>query len=273
MRRTPGARGPDRGPDGAYVSVDPPDLEPMGHQILQDAAQQARLLLPDERVTTSLVRGPCAQVLGEVAEDAQLLVLGCESRSTLGRLVTGSIVASLASRVSCPVVAVPVGWVPRESQPGVVVGIKSTEDSADLLLRAFRMAADRQARMVVLHAWKLSYGYDDVISSRADEQEWAGRAHRLIGRVVAGLSYAYADVSVEVRVVHGPAATVLQSASREADLLLLARRGHAFPLGHLGGVGRALLRESLCPVEIVPAAGERSDATGMVIERAGAMQR
>jgi nucleotide-binding universal stress UspA family protein len=155
----------------------------------------------------------------------------------------------------------------------VVVGIKSTEGSADLLRTAFRIAADRHARLVVLHAWKLPYGYDEVINTRSDQQEWADRAQRLIERGVASLSHAHADVSVEVRVVHGQAAVVLQSASRDADLLLVARRGHAFPLGHLGGVGRALLRESLCPVEIVPAADEPSAATDIVIERDGAMQR
>jgi nucleotide-binding universal stress UspA family protein len=56
--------------------------------------------------------------------------------------------------------------------------------------------------------------------------------------------------------VHGQPAQVLRDASASADLVLIARRRHAFPVGHLGGTARALLRESLAPVMVLPPAEE-----------------
>jgi nucleotide-binding universal stress UspA family protein len=47
---------------------------------------------------------------------------------------------------------------------------------------------------------------------------------------------------------------VLRDASVGAELMVIARRRHAFPVGHLGGTARALLRESLAPVMVLPPA-------------------
>jgi nucleotide-binding universal stress UspA family protein len=48
--------------------------------------------------------------------------------------------------------------------------------------------------------------------------------------------------------------------SKDAALLIIGRRGYAFPLRRLGGTGHALLRESGCPVEVVPPAQEADEA-------------
>ena len=64
---------------------------------------------------------------------------------------------------------------------------------------------------------------------------------------------------------------VQESALRAAgcDLILLARRAHAFPSGHLGATGRALLRSAQCPVEVLPPATEPLDVEPLAAERPG----
>jgi nucleotide-binding universal stress UspA family protein len=64
-------------------------------------------------------------------------------------------------------------------------------------------------------------------------------------------------VETEVRLVHGQPARVVVEASSEADLLVITRRPHLLPYGHLGGTGRAILRETRCPTVVLPPAAER----------------
>lgn len=68
---------------------------------------------------------------------------------------------------------------------------------------------------------------------------------------------------------HAHPARAIVEASAHADLVLLARRPHAFPGGHLGGTARAVLRESSCPVEILPPAAEPPGLDGLVLEAEG----
>jgi nucleotide-binding universal stress UspA family protein len=262
---------PNYVPMAPMLPLAPADLEDTGRQILQVAAQEACMLLAPERVTTSLLAGPRVSALAQAGQHARLVVLGSEHQSTVERVLTGSTLLGVASRASCPVVAVPEGWTPSEEHHTVTAGIKSTERSAELVRRTFEIAAERSARVVLVHAWELPNEYDDLISSRVDEDEWAERARRSIERSLDGLREAYPNVPLEIRVVHGQAARELQRASNDADLMLLARRPHAFPVGHIGGTGRALLRESHCPVEVVPPADEPSDTTDLVLEAAGAL--
>lgn len=252
----------------------PSDLEDTGRQILKVAAQEACRLLPPERVTTSLLAGPRVSALAQAGEQACLLVVGSERQSRVERVLTGSTVLGVASRASCPVIAVPQDWTPSEEHHNVTAGIKSTERSPELVRRAFEIAAERNAGVVLVHAWELPNEYDDLISSRVDEDEWAARARRSIERSLAGMREAYPNVPLEIRVVHGQAARELQRASNDADLMLLARRHpHAFHTGRVGGTGRALLRGSHCPVEVVPPADEPSDTTDLVLEAAGALRK
>jgi nucleotide-binding universal stress UspA family protein len=64
----------------------------------------------------------------------------------------------------------------------------------------------------------------------------------------------HGDVEVGFRLVHGQGAHAIVDASSGADLLVITRRRHGFPGGHLGAAGRAVLRESRCPVEVLPPA-------------------
>lgn len=262
---------PNYVPITPMVPLAPSDLEDTGKQILSAAAEEAHTLLEPQHVTSSLLDGPRVPALLHAAEHARLVVLGSERRPVLERLLTGSTLVGVAARATCPVVAVPGDWSPHGEHGTVVAGVKSTQHSPELVRRALEAAAERNAGVVLVHAWELPNQYDDLITSRVDRDEWADLARRAIERSLLGLGLAFAGVPVEIRVVHGQPARVLQRASSDADLLLVARRHNAFPFGHLGGTGRALLREGHCPVEVVPPADEPTDTSDLMLEQTGSL--
>jgi len=264
---------PDYVPMTPMLPLATSDLEASGRRILREATAQAHRLMDHERVTVSLQYGPRVLTLLEMAEHARLLVLGSKQRAGIERLLTGSVLLGIASRATSPVVAVPPGWTPKVEHRRIVVGVKSTEHSPELVRRALEIAEERKAEVVLVHAWELPGQYDDLVTARVDEDEWSDRVVRVIEDGLTDLRSAYPRVPVEIRVVHGQPARVLQTASGEADLLLVARRHRGFPFGHLGGTGRALLRVGHCPVEVVPPADEPTDTSGLVLEDAGRIRK
>ncbi|MFT4289156.1 universal stress protein [Nocardioides sp.] len=238
------------------MPVEPAALRSAGHAVLHDAAALARTVLDARQVTVQLLDGPRAGGLVKAARSARLLVVGHERRSTLERIVVGATTQAVAARATCPVVAVPGDWAPGSGRGQIVVGVKNTERAELLVRRACELAAERGARLVLLHAWELPGGYDDLMLAQIDELAWSDRARHELDDVVAQVGRDHPGVQVEIKVVHGQPARILTSASAEADLLLLARRPHAFPLGHFGSTGRTLLRESRCPVEVLPPTSE-----------------
>lgn len=245
----------------------PEDMDPVGRRLLADAAAIAAEIVPADRVTSSLHHGQRTRSLVEASGRARLLVLGRATRSTAERLLTGSVATGVCARSDGCVAVVPAGWQAPDEQFHVVVGVKDTEHCADLALRAVRLAADRGGRVTVVHAWDLPWQYDDQSSSL--DREWTERARAAVDAGLREVLALYRDVPVQVRVLRGQAARVLQDQAADADLLLLARRGHVLPRGHLGGTARALLREGSCPVEVVPPADASPDGTDVVVVEAG----
>ena len=247
----------------------PLDLEETGRTIISAAKVEAHRILPLDRVRTSLLRGSRVLTLLDASEHARFVVLGAEQHAVIERVLTGSTVFGVAAGATCPVVGVPSDWSSHDVRGCVAAGVKSTQSSHELLRRALEVAAVREAKVVLVHAWELPGEYDDLVTARVDEDEWSDRAVRVIEGCLTDLRATYPSVPVEIRVVHGQPARVLQATSEEADLLLVARRHRGFPFGHLGGTGRALLRVGHCPVEVVPPAGEPSDTSDLVLEEAG----
>ena len=264
---------PDYMPMSPMLPLPPSELHDKGRQILHGATLQAHELLASEDVSASLLSGARITSLVHAARDARLLVLGAQRHAVMERVLTGSVLAGVASLATCPVVAVPADWTPTQQHRTVVAGVKDTQHSSELVRRALEIAAQRNARLILLHAWELQGGYDDIITSRVESDTWADEQRLVIEKTISGIREAYADVPLEIRVVHGQPARQLQRASDEADLLLVARRHHAIPFGHLGGTGRALIRESHCPVEVVPPADEPGTTPDLDLEEAGSLHK
>jgi nucleotide-binding universal stress UspA family protein len=231
----------------------PDDLERTGRTILDRAVARAVDDLGPERVATTLTTGRRVGCLVEAAEQATTVVLGRETPSRRERLASGATTIGVAARSSCPVVAVPPGWEPGADRRRVAVGLKSTAHPRPLLQRAFREAARRDAELVVLHAWRLAGGYDDLIARRTGEQEWSDVVRTQVQPHLEEGRAAFPGVRVALQVVHSEASRALVEVSRSADLLLIERPRHRIPGAYLGGTGRVIVTASACPVEVVPA--------------------
>lgn len=227
-------------------------LRSYGLKLLQEAGTAAHALVPGLEVETRLLAGSTVPSLAETSAHASLLVLGAERRSFAGRIWTGDIVAGVTAQASCPTVVVPPEWEPTDDHGRIVIGWRSPERPTDLLAAGFELAQSRGAELVVLHAWKLQSGYDDIVANRVAAEEWGRRETGIIEPLVGELRSRYPDVPVRIEVLHAQPAYALVNASVRADRLLIMRPEHGGVFHHLGAVGRAVLREALCPVEVLP---------------------
>ena len=239
-------------PISTTLPLRPAELREIGAGVLDDSAAAARDLAPDVEIETSLRQGSRTLELTRAAADAALLVVGRTDRPLLDRLVTGATAVSVASRSAVPTVSVPGTWQEHEVRT-VLVGIRSHHHAETLLGEAFDLALAHGAQVRVLHAWRLSSEYDDVIASRTRAEEWSARSREEMERLLRPWREVYPQVAVDVSVVHGHAVHALAAASRDADLLVIVRRPRDIPaLRHLGGTGRAILQAAECPVHVVP---------------------
>jgi nucleotide-binding universal stress UspA family protein len=241
---------PDFVPVSPMLPNVPIDLVPLGSSVLEKASGRVTRWFPGIEVETRLLRGDAAGRLAANAADAAAVVVGRDERPLLERLLRGDTATALAARSTAPVVVVPARW---DGDTGrIVVGVKSSRHAPELLAEAFRVARQRHASLLVVHAWKLPGAYDDIIEARVDLDTLRAEAVREMKGLLQELRGAFPDVPVEVEVVHDHAAHALVEASRVADLVVVGRRGHGVPAAvHLGSTTRAVLRAAPCPVRVV----------------------
>lgn len=231
-----------------------PRLRHRRDHVLGEAATLARDVLPPDRVSTRMVAGERVPELLSAAVGARMVVLGSPWHPRVDRLIIGSVVAGVAAKAPCPVVGVPEGWSSADEHGRVVVGVKNPEDAAAVSLvgRAIEVAGERKARLTILHAWEFPVVYDNMIATTPEEQAWNRIKGGSLDELVRQARGPHDEVAVDFRTVHGQGAHALVEASGSADLIVISRRRHAFPSGHLGAAGRAVLRHSRCPVEVTP---------------------
>lgn len=248
-------------------------LEKAGREALNAALELARKQAPDVSLSAELVNGPVVPTLIEDAGSARMIVLQHRHLSTVRRVVTRSIASGVAAHARMPVVCVPSRWTAADregKQPVVAVGVDVAERARYVLQAAAGEARARGAELRVLHAWRATGAYEDIIfrrrTVRDDEDETYegiifGRTEdaemnvREAARVQAALDDRQEDlagVPVALEVGHAFPADALIEASRGADLLVMGRHDPVLPIGsHLGPIARAVLRESEAPVLLV----------------------
>jgi nucleotide-binding universal stress UspA family protein len=211
-----------------------------GWQLLGTAKEQALSVAPDLRVTMSLLTGSRADCLVHRTREADLLVLGAPPYDLADRIWLGSTITGTASRAACPVVVVPRGGSVHPRSGVVLVGLKHASGDEQLIAAAFAVARQSQASLRIVHA-------EPVPGSDVGAHQALAIQDRLID-----FRMAYPEVQVDVEVVREHPVTALRERARTADLLLISRPRHGGSLHHLGATARALLRETACPVEVVP---------------------
>lgn len=258
-------------------------LRSYGASVLEKASSEAQEACPDLQIEVDLLTGGRVSGLVHAAEGAALLVLATEGKNLAERVWTGPTVTGVTSRATCPVVVVPSGPEDRKSAPSthgrVLVGYKSSHHAPEMFTAAFALARSLSAEVVVLHAWQMASGYDDVVANRVAREEFGQEQTKLIESLLHDLRELNPEVPVRIDVVHGQPAHALVAASSEADRLVIQRPAHGGMFHHLGAVARAVLREAHCPVEVLAPVGSSRDDHERVLAaesepvRDGASQR
>jgi len=213
------------------------------------SVQQVQRAGPEVEVRSALLVGPRREEFVHAARSAQMVVLG--SSGHLGTLPTGSVAGALVEHTDCPVRIVPVGWDADARRTGVVVGIEDVATAHDLIRRGFEIAAETGQPLVLLHAWGVPSGYEDVLSATESEDWIATLADRLTVEARA-TGVEFPSVEVQVRFEHQRPAVALEEASRRAAFVLLGRSTHHHPVGRRTGPTHILMNVSSCPVEVGP---------------------
>lgn len=259
------------GPD--QMLLDYQQVDRLGSATLHGALERAEDLIQGRvPLTSELIHGSAVPAIVDCSADARLVVLQRRDLSRMLRIVTTSVSSGVAARAHGPVVSVPSGWKPSETQaPLVTVGIDVPERGHAVLRAALEAAQARGATLRIVHRWWFPNAYDDLIMSRVEDETWSSRARAEIEAVLAPLREEFADVSVEIDVRHGRPADALIEASRHSLLVVVGRHDPIVPLGsHLGPVARAVLRESASPVLLAQPAGHAHRRTRTHHEAAAA---
>ena len=229
----------------------PPTREHDHERILVDAAATVRRALgdvPRDRVLTEVALGGRVSRLLAATADAAVVVLGQRRHRLLDRLASPTVLTKVAARAPVPVVAVPA----EDGGPEigrVVLGVRDLAGAGDLVDRAMAVAAERGARLVLLHAWQVPVLSDDLEATRALHAD--AKSRHGLQQLRAGGRERRAGVPVGINVVHGRADEALVAVSAKADLVLLGRDPLAQARGHLGATSRTVTRNSRCPVMVL----------------------
>jgi nucleotide-binding universal stress UspA family protein len=209
--------------------------------------------LQDVDVKRLLVEGEPAQVIAEhvAAERVDLIMIPTRGCSTFRRFLLGSVTAKVLHDVSCPV------WTSSHISgdhsalfvmPKVIVcAIDPTPEGNLILPWASELAADLQARLIVVHAIPSLQSNPQTYYLEGDlRRDLKAEAHARILKVLQDSR----TPDAEIRVEGGSVSSVVHSAVEDtkADLLVIGRSLDPGLLGRLRTHSYTLIRESSCPV-------------------------
>lgn len=225
-----------------------------GSRAVVDAALAAVSALDDSvPVTASRPPGRAENILGAVAREAVVLVVGAGSRTTLRERMLGSVALNVAAHAECPVLLVPATADP-DASGHVVVGVDGSNHSRAALVAALDAARVRGTRLEVVTTWQVEVIGGYVVTEPGSEgwRQVEDRIRRMQEGLLEGLDSS--GVEVVLRSVKGGVRHSLVEQSADASLVVVGGRGRGGFVGKLlGSVTRDLLAASACPVLVVHA--------------------
>ncbi|WP_395109982.1 universal stress protein [Actinomadura sp. SCN-SB] len=219
-----------------------------GGRILRAAERLARDHRPGIEVTTELVADSTAKALREQSRRAFELVVGHRGLGGFAGLLLGSTGLRVAAHAAGPVVVVRGDSDTVHGE--IVVGLGLVADPDVALGYSFEAAAAREARVRVLHAWRLGDAITDL-RQQVDVKAVEEKLHRRILGAHARRRKAYPGVEVVEDVLREHAVVALTDASREADLVVVGAHDHDwFEVPRLGTVSHGVIHHAHCPVAV-----------------------
>ncbi|NGN62478.1 universal stress protein [Streptomyces sp. A7024] len=232
-------------------------------RILRNAEQELRKRYPELAIEARMTPDPPVPGLLDIAEDAELLVLGSRGLSGFAGFLVGSVGLATVSRATCPVVLVRAEerradeHLPdAEGRPStatphskVVLGIDVTHPCEEILEFAFDAAARRSAPLQAVHVWRAPLPYAAVDAG----PETLAEAERALTVALHPWQEKFPGVQVFEDAVTGGTGSRLLEVASGASLLVVGRRLHRPAFApRLGVVTHAVLHHALCPVAVVP---------------------
>ncbi|MEV0264975.1 universal stress protein [Streptomyces sp. NPDC050617] len=244
-------------------AVVPVGVPKEGEDPVLNAARELVASLPDgpPELRLRTIGGDPGHDLPELGAEAALLVLGSRGRGGFASLLLGSNGLACAARAASPVVVVPRPGDDDARGEGpygrVTLGLAPSPEANAATGYAFEAAARSGSKLQVVSGYPepvtLASAYEFVLPYERETAEFAASLKHEVSVHLAPHRERHPEVEVEVRVEPGDAAGQLVDASRDADLVVVARRRRRLTIGHhLGSVAHAVLLHSACPVAVVP---------------------
>ncbi|GAA0528216.1 universal stress protein [Saccharopolyspora subtropica] len=230
-------------------------LQRILRQELEELVERCYEIDADLDVRGEMPFGDPAEVLGELAMDAELLVLGGPQIGAEFDLLGATAAELLAKRGGAPVVVVRGERELPDSAP-VVVGVDGSEASRLAIAFAFDFASRHGNELVAVHAWS-----DLPLDPFARVQQWElpwsevrDEAEEVLAESVAGWGERYPDVAVRRVVTPEKPAQALLREAKTAGLLVVGSRGRGrVRRALLGSVSHKVVNRAACPVAVLRA--------------------
>ncbi|WP_169744280.1 universal stress protein [Knoellia aerolata] len=235
-----------------FGTTDQSSIRSEGERLLATATARAHAVDRGITVTTSLPPGYASRSLVAASHDAALVVLGAVGHGLLSRATIGAVAQQVAAHATCPVVIVGHEGHTEALHHRVVVGVDGSKPSMAALRTAFDHAAQRDAELVVVHAWEAKGPEDPTLQTDSSWPAYEGGLEQAVSREISAMSAEHPAVKVVHHVVRSSPVAALIEAADSADLVVVGARGTGgFPGLHLGSVSNRLLGRTACPLVLV----------------------
>jgi len=202
-----------------------------GHEVLEQAVKIAEDAVPTGRkvsIASEVMFSAPVPTLVDLSEEAEMIVVGCNGRGAVGRVLLGSVSSGVMRSARCPVAVIraEASHMPRSDRAPVLVGIDCSPASELALATAFDEASRREVELTALHAWS------DVAVYQLPWLDWKSEAERSLAEYLAGWRERYPDVKVNRLIALDHPGRALIEESESAQLLVVGSHGR----GGLGGM-------------------------------------
>jgi nucleotide-binding universal stress UspA family protein len=234
------------------VGALPVSLE-KAESLAQTACERVQSYFPDWTVKAEARLGAPATVVIEKADEwrPDLIVVGSHGRSTLGRLMLGSVSQKVVTEAHCSVRVARSHESDAEAPARLLIGADGSPDAEAAItgVAARVWPANSKARVVI--------ALDDVVSEVINQIE-GGRAWIQETIEAAGARLRAAGLTVSSQIRKGDPKSILpaEAESWGADCIFVGARGlNRFERFRLGSVSAATAARAHCSVEVVRLAG------------------
>lgn len=215
--------------------------EESAQRLVDHLAQELRDSTPGPIETMIAPERP-AHLLGRLAEQARLVVVGQDTAGLFERLTFGAVATRLAANAPCPVVVVPAGWHPKRfGYHPVVVALSGEELAPEVMAAAFDEAERSGTSVLALHAVPYVASQDEMVQHERDLTE-----------IVAAARDRRPAVAVQTLVLRGAPEEHLVQQSVNAWAAVVGRpRGQGLT-SWMRSLAHAVVKRTRCPLIIVP---------------------